>query len=223
MRTKNRKQLGLSNDSGGGGVTFVALKAKTSDTDKTPFFGINEKVDGEWKIKETFKHFNGLMKDIDLSSYPWENQVVDTVKMTFDDVGQKYVVEAGLNTGIMRSLLNSLCNCEKIGEVSMDLYLNKEGYASIAIKNSDERTDWKYKKEDFPVVQKNKKGVVIDDEAYIEFLRGLVKEVKDQLASQNSGSNKSESQAENRGSKMELSVDDSGDGKMVKGNDNLPF
>lgn len=148
---------------------------------KHPFFIIKQKLGDQWVEKERFKAFTATPYAIELGSYKWKDQDIDTVKMQFIKDGENIQLEFSLDNGLSRNLLNTMLGVDKIGELSMSLYVNKESYASIGIENDGQRGEWKYKHTEFPTVEKNKKGVVIDNEEYLRFMRQMVEDIKKKL------------------------------------------
>ena len=167
--------------------TYASMKVitekddKGNETSKHPYFIIKEKIGDQWAEKERFKAFTATPHSIELSSYKWKEQDVDVVKMQFVKDGENIQLEFNLDNGLAKNLLNTMLGCDTIGELAMSLYVNKEGYPSIGIENNGERGQWKYKHDQFPAVEKNKKGVVIDNDDYLRFMRQMVEDIKKKL------------------------------------------
>lgn len=178
--------MGFSNDQKSRVILAAMKTIKEGAVGKevsTPYFIIKDKVDNEWVEKERFKTLSATPISIELSSYMWKNAPVDTVKLTMMDGEDKIQLEFNLDNGLSRNLLNTMLGESIIGELAMSLYINKAGYPSIGIENDGEKTQWKYKHEEFPAVTKNTKGVVIDNEEYIAFMKRMVLQIDAKLKS----------------------------------------
>lgn len=175
--------MGFSNQTNSR-MILASMKTIKEGEQQVPYFIIKDKVNGEWVEKDRFKNFTGHPYDIELGEYTWKNAPVDTVKMLLMDGQDKVQLEFNLDNGLSRSLLNTLLGESHIGELSMSLYVNAKGYPAIGIENDGNKTQWKYKFEEFPVVQKNAKGVVIDNAEYLEFMKKMVADIKLKLNGQ---------------------------------------
>lgn len=165
-------------------MKVVAEKDNTGKEFKHPYFIIKHKVDGKYIERERFKNFTATPYAIELGSYKYEGNDIDTVKIKFFKDGERIQLEFNLDNGLSRNLINTMLGSGAIGELAMSVYNNKDGYPSISINNDGQRGEWKYKHDQFPPVEKNKKGVVIDNDAYLAFLRQMVEEVKKKLPGQ---------------------------------------
>ncbi len=175
--------MGFSNQSNAS-KTFASMKVLKDENDKsTPFFIIKHKEDGSWVEKQRFTTLTAEPYDIELGSYDYKGSPVDTVTMQMMDGIEKIQLEFNLDSGLSRSLLNTMLGEQHIGTLTMSLYVNKSGYPSIGIENDGQKTSWKYKFEQFPAVTKNKKGAVIDNDEYLEFMRQMVRDIKKKLSS----------------------------------------
>lgn len=145
--------------------------------DSRPFFGKKGSKEQGYKVIEEFDTFEGNLLDIELGSYEFEGKTKDTIKLSFEDGIGKDVVEGSLNTGIMRSILNTFAGSDFNKPYTMKMYLNKEGYPSIYITQGGERASWKYEASQVPkaevIVLKNKTEIK-DDTEVIEWFKKLV-------------------------------------------------
>jgi len=167
-------------------TNFYALKAKTSETDPTPFFGKNTKTGNGWEITEKFNSMDGNLIDIEHSSYEFEGETKHKCKLHLQDKdGTRNTIESNFNN-LLYSLLNSLSSCDP-GFISMNLSLGKakivdgkEGkrYPSIWVKNNGKEIKWKYDATQTPRPEKVKvkTKTVVDDSKVIEF---WIKEISD--------------------------------------------
>lgn len=172
-------------------MNFYNLKAKTSDTDPSPFFGKNTKTGNGWEITEKYDSMNGNLAGIEHSTYEYEGETKHKCKLILKDAdGTKNSVESNFNN-LLYSLLNSLANCEP-GFIAMNLSLGKakiidgkEGkrYPSIWLKNNGEEVKWKYSADQLPRPEKIKAGskTVLDDTKVIEFWKNVISEIKPKL------------------------------------------
>ena len=176
-------------------TSFFALKAKTSDSDPTAFFGKNSKVGGQWTITERFNSFNGNLIDIKHSTYEYEGQTKYKCELIMkDNDGTQNILSANYSN-LLYSLLNSLASCEP-EYIEMNLSLGKakvidgkEGkrFPSIWLKNNGEEIKWKYEVADQPKADKVKVGgkIVSDDTKVIDFWTEVIdNEIKPKLKGQ---------------------------------------
>lgn len=165
-------------------TNFYALKAKTSETDPTPFFGKNTKTGDGWKITETFNSFSGNLVKIEHSTYEHQGETKHKCKMTLKDGEETNTIESNFNN-LLYSLLNALASSESLGNILMTLFLGKakiidgkEGkrYPSIWVKNNGVDLKWKYNFEETPKPKKVKVGgkTVADDSEVVEFWKNVI-------------------------------------------------
>ncbi len=130
---------GNSNNSN---ATYYKLKAKSSDTDNTPYFGRNEKVNDVWTIVEKNTWVSGHLSDIKHETYDYEGAKKHKVAFTLiDPDGSKTIVEANYNN-LTYGILNALASFSP-QEIKIEVWLGqakiengREGkrYPSAAIK-----------------------------------------------------------------------------------------
>jgi len=210
-----------AHNSEGSMTNFYTLKAKSSDTDPTAFFGKNTKINGTWGISEKFNSFNGNLVDIKHSTYEYEGQTKHKAELTFKDKdGTKNVLSANYSN-LLYSLLNSLASCEP-EFIEMNLSLGKakvidgkagKQFPSIWAKNNGEKIEWKYKFEDQPKGDKVKVGTqtVTDDSKVVEFWSKVIDtEIKPKLKAEAKNAEKQEATAET----FEPIADNSNDGSL---------
>ena len=160
-------------------VNYVRLFSGKKD--EAPYFGLKGNKESGYKITDTYNELNGVsILDIELGTYEYEGKTKHTIKISFEDKLGKTVLESSLNTGIMRSMLNTFCGADFLVPFDLKLYLNKKGYPSVYIKQGADTPSWKYAPSDFPQPEKlkNSKGIEVgyDDSNVVEWLQKLVNE-----------------------------------------------
>jgi len=156
-------------------ATYYKLSAGKKD--EKPFFGKKGSKTDNYKVVEEHDAFEGSLLNIELGEYEFEGKKKDTIKLTFEDTLGKCIVEGSLNTGIMRSILNTFAGGDFNKPFVMKLYLNKEGYPSVYITQGGERASWKYEATQLPKVEivKLKNGTEIkDDTDVVVWIKNLV-------------------------------------------------
>ena len=177
------------------GATYLKLKAKTSDTDPTPYFGRTEKKDGEWVITDHYNSVDGQLIDISHDTYEYEGEEKNKVQFVLQDPdGSKTIVESNFNN-LVYGILNSLAGCDKPGFIDINVWLGKqkEGsekrYASAAMTNDGQKAGWKYEYASLPQPKKIPVGkkTVTDDSAVVAFWINVIdNEIKPNLPGDNS-------------------------------------
>jgi hypothetical protein len=105
-----------------------------------------ESKDGKYvKLEETVNEVSGKFVEARIRKYEIKGEEAHELKITLKDVlnGEMYVIGCGINS-IGRSIMNSLLGLEKPEELSIGVYMNKNGYPAVSVKNNSERADWKY-------------------------------------------------------------------------------
>lgn len=180
--------MGLSNTKS---VNAKFIKINAGKKDAKPFFGLKGTKEQNYEIQEQFNQLEGFLDGVEVGTFEWEGKKKDTIKLTFrDNQDELMIVDGSFNTGIMRSLLNTLAGSDLLTNFKMQLYLNKEGYPSIYITDTNgSRMQWKYKPEEMPKAETTtlKNGdKVIDDFEVVNFFKKLIEEdIKPRLASHN--------------------------------------
>jgi hypothetical protein len=175
------------------GYKYLGLKAKTSDVDPTPYFGLREKDEkGEWVVSQKFSFVEGYLTSIENSSYEYKGQQRPTVRLKIEDAHETYMIDCSLNTNIMKNMLNSLLGSKDrlSGRVKISVYAKKgkgsdRVFANSFITIDGNNTDWAYQPDQFPAIEtaKNKKGesIVVDDSDYLAFLQNMVTQIQEAL------------------------------------------
>lgn len=176
--------MGAGNNTNSG-ATYLKLKAKTSDTDGTPYFGRNEKKGDSWEIVEKFSWVSGHLTEIKHDTYPYEGQTKHKVVMMLVDTdGTKTQVEANYNN-LTYNILNSLASF-KPDYIRIEVWLGKakitggkagKQYPSAAIKvEGMERIGWKYTydQQPQPVKEVYKGNTITDDSKVIQFWTDVI-------------------------------------------------
>lgn len=173
-------------------TVFFALKAKTSDTDPTPFFGRVTKVNDQWVVTDKFNAISGRLVKIEHSTYEFEQQTKHKVQLHLMDAdGTENILGANFSY-IVYSLLNSLAACEDplpVPEnIDLRVYLGKakvvdgkagKQYPGISIKNNGLEIKWKWQwdNQPHPEVVEFKGKKIVDDENVINFWKNVIDNV----------------------------------------------
>jgi hypothetical protein len=173
-------------------VTYLKLKAKTSDSDPTPFFGKTEKKNDKWEVTEKYNSVDGHLKGIEYSSYEYEGETKWKVSMKLvDPDGTITQLESNFN-GLIYGILNALRGC-KPDLIEINVWLGKakvingkEGkrYASAGVLNNGEKIGWHVPYDQLPQPEKvSFKGkTVTDDTAVVEYWKNVIdSEIKPSL------------------------------------------
>jgi hypothetical protein len=114
-----------------------------------------------------------------LGSYTYEKKEINTMNLHLinEIKGKKVLFIINFSDGqVMRSVQNSLLGCNKIIEkMSVTIYMNKAGYASVLVMIDGKKANWKYDivaQNAMVEVIKNKKGekISVDYSDYVEHL-----------------------------------------------------
>lgn len=170
-------------------ITYLKLRAKTSDTDPTPFFGKNEKKGGSYEITEKFDSVDGYLIEITHESYEFEGEKKQKCKMKLKDAdGSLTVLESNFNN-LLYGILNSIASCgplNPLGFIDMKVYLGKgkdggKQYPGVFVKNNGEQIKWLYKWEELPKAEKvpigNTGKTYLDDSNVIKFWQGEIEKI----------------------------------------------
>jgi len=166
-------------------VTYLKLRAKTSETDPTPFFGKNEKKGDRYEITEKFDSVDGTLTEITHESYEFEGEKKQKCKIKLkDEDGAITFVESNFNN-LLYGILNALVGCIP-GLIDLKVYLGKgkdggKQYPGVVIKNNGEQIKWLYKWEDLPKAQKvpipGTAKTYLDDSNVIKFWQGEIEKI----------------------------------------------
>jgi hypothetical protein len=144
-----------------GNVTFMKIKGMKKEYTKHYFEVGGEEIEGD--------KFSGTLIGALASSYEFEGQQKQTMKLTFiDNEREKYQLDIGYNS-ISRNFINSILgyiDTNKGKELNMELslYIDKNGYKSLGLLINGERAKWLYSMEEQKaLIDKitNKKGEFI--------------------------------------------------------------
>ena len=174
-------------------ATYLHLRAKTSETDPTPYFSKSEKINGNWETTQKFPAVDGHLCSIEHGEFEWEGQKKHKCKMKLADPdGSVTYVESNYNN-LLYSILNSLASCNPelidisvyLGKAKVDNGREGKRYPSAGVLNNGERIGWKYPYDQIPQPQietyKGKK--VTDDSNVIEFWTNVISEIAGKLKS----------------------------------------
>lgn len=173
-------------------INYYSMKAKTSDSDATPYIGKSTKVGDKWQVTEKFNAIDGHLTDIRHSTYksPESQEEKTKVELTLmDEDGTTNILGANFNN-MTYAMLNLLASQEEIGKLDINIWLGKpdkatgKAWPSIAIKNAPtgkqdwEQCKWKYDYKDTPKADKVVVGkkTVTDDSKVVEFWTKVIDE-----------------------------------------------
>lgn len=181
--------MGASNQ--GQNRTFYKLKVEKETN--IPIFTKQKKENGVWVTDQTFNTISGFLKKVELGSYEWEGDTIDTLKFIFDDDEDntaQFQVETGLNY-LSRNILNTLAGATNIGHVKISVYKSKgkdgrDGFPSAYLEINKQKSGWKYKPEDVPKAKEVKVGgkTLKDTTDIDEFFKLLIPEINDKIVSE---------------------------------------
>jgi len=105
--------------------------------------------EGGKKYISSTKKLQGKLIRIEQSSYVYDKETIETLKFHIEWKNKEeepvLFIMGTSYTSIVRNLLNSLLGCkEPIEKLSLTLYENKEGYASIYTLINGKKSEWKY-------------------------------------------------------------------------------
>jgi len=111
-------------------------------------FELTWNKDGKKYISKT-KKLQGKLLRIEQSSYVYDKEMIETLKFHIEwlnkDKKPVLFILGTSYTSVVRNLLNSLLSCkEPIDKISLTLYENKEGYASLYTLINGNKSEWKY-------------------------------------------------------------------------------
>ncbi len=172
-------------------ITFVSLKARTSESDPTPYFGVNEKKGDNWEITQKFNSVDGHIREISHDHYEYEGQTKFKCKMKlFDADGSVTQVETGFNN-LLYSILNSMRGV-KLDLIDIQVWLGKEKeggngkrYPSAKVKNNGQDLSWQVDYTTLPRPEKVKVGniTVQDDSKVVDYWKKVIdEEIKPNLS-----------------------------------------
>jgi hypothetical protein len=166
-------------------TTYVKMFSREPGTkDANAFFGISEKVDGQWKTTKRFDTLEGYLDSISVGEFVFDGKSNKTVKMVFTSAdGERVQVESTF-TLLAYSTINSLAGCDYTKRIKLKLYVRTrkdtgDKNAAIFIECDGVRADWKYTPDELPKIVKVMVGKkeVIDDSEVVEFYENLIHEI----------------------------------------------
>jgi hypothetical protein len=171
-------------------TTYVKMFSREPGTkDANAFFGISEKVDGQWKTTKRFDTLEGYIESISVGEFVFDGKSNKTVKIVFTSAdGERVQVESTF-TLLAYSAINSIAGCDYTKQIKLKLYVrtrkdNGDKSAAIFIECGGERANWKYAPEELPKIVKVMVGKkeVIDDSEVVEFYEKLIAEINTSVA-----------------------------------------
>jgi hypothetical protein len=153
-------------------VRIIGLKA---DSTKTHFSfsqkNEDENAEDKYPVVDIQKEFEGVLENIEVEEFEKKDgkKVKKVVMFIADRVAKEmYKLEFGLSF-VSRGILNGLAGCSSIGKINMRCYFNKEGMASVFLRNNGEKTEWAHSWDE-------QKAMITESEQRVD---GELKMVKD--------------------------------------------
>ena len=131
-------------------------------------------------------YIDGYVVKLETGSYEYEGKERKTFALTLQDDESLVVLQSAF-TSVGRGILNCLANAEKLGKISISVYLNKKGFPWAWIKNDWQDLMWKY---DYDTQMKmteeikNKAGEIIQrDYTELEdwYIKTVIPEIQEKL------------------------------------------
>lgn len=136
--------------------TFYTLRLieKSEGVAVNPYLKVLQKNQETGKYENTGNDITEIVGDlvsIALTSFTWEKQEIQKVRLIFADDGVKesYLLELNLSSS-GRSVINCLASLESNKNISLQVYRNKRGRVTFAVKQDGQKVSWKYSMEEVP-------------------------------------------------------------------------
>jgi hypothetical protein len=135
-------------------LNFLILKIKNKDAEGkqvSPFFQVTKKVDDKWVVQEDAPTtVSGKIAKIQPRVTEYQGEKIPRIDVFLNDGEDGYLIELKY-TMLSRSILNALLTLtDSDKEVEIDLYENKKGYASAAVRANGESLKWKFSLDELP-------------------------------------------------------------------------
>lgn len=170
-------------------------KLKVEKETNIPLFHLTKKnTNGDWVTDETFNEISGHLKNVELSSYVYEGDEIDTLKLLFDEddnSGGQFQLETNLNY-LSRGILNALAGATNVGHVLIRVYTSKakDGSSKVFpqayVEINKAKAGWKYEPDELPKAKEvtvNRK--TFKDAAELDaFFKKLVPEINGKIVSE---------------------------------------
>lgn len=152
--------------------TYFKVAYENNNKDKgQPFFAEQKKVGDEWKGISEDTFLEGKIVGISNSSYEYKGEKQHVFELIINGGEENYALQ--LNYGYFtRSILNSIAPITDLAntELRLEIYRNKEGYTTVAVKANGDRTDWLIPNKQLPASGEEKWN------ASFEHFIGIIKE-----------------------------------------------
>jgi len=137
--------FGFSNDGASKYAQVYFVKPRLKDK---PLFELTWKV-GDKKYISTTQKLQGRLIKIEQSSYVYGEETIETLKFHLEWMNKAeepiLFIMGSSYTSVMRNLLNTLLACkEPVEKLSLSLYSNNDGYASLYTLINGKKGEWKY-------------------------------------------------------------------------------
>ena len=125
--------------------TYFKIEGLKKGSQELYFKGKKKNADGKYEdIAEKPVWLDGHIVDIKTESYEYEGEIIEQIKITFND-GEDAIVLQGGYSGVMVSLVNCLLGAETLGKLYMKLYVSKSGFPTMMVCHngeSGEKLSW---------------------------------------------------------------------------------
>lgn len=165
----------------------IYYKLDGGSKERKPSFIQKASKEEGYKELEHFDTIDGVFI-YDVSLKENEHNVIKyvNVQLCFENsLQQREIIEGNINSGVMRSLLNTLCNADYHKPIKMKLYVNKAGYNAIYITQAETPVRWAYSidEQPKPIKYKTPSGEEkYDDKNVVDWYKNLVtNELKNKL------------------------------------------
>lgn len=126
-------------------IKYYQLKAKVDETN-SPYFVLQEKVDGKWQATQKFDTMSGLLASAEIKEKEFKGTKKNVFILGFEDANEISKVEMTHN-GITHSVINALAsNTNILSTYSIQVWkkaaANNKYYGQASVKIDGEKLAW---------------------------------------------------------------------------------
>ena len=143
--------------------TFVNIKGLKKGSEEI-FFTKSVKKDGKWQNEGKFPKLEGKLRSMNFEEKEYDGNKYKVCNLEVVDDGV-YILQFSLNSNCGRNIVNSILGQDKVNDIAISVYFNKNGYASSYVEVEGERAEWFLsldEQKELVEITKNKKGEVVD-------------------------------------------------------------